>query len=76
MKWAKTVKYQASISVEGEVFNILCENDFDDELAMSINGEYVCNIKQLPSHEDLVDYVSEQRTIEGLAKVNFKGEIR
>lgn len=71
MRWAKSVRYQSSISYQDEVYNIICDRDEYDDIALSINGEYVCDLNELPTQEELEGYVDDYVTIETMARQSF-----
>jgi len=71
MEWATTTKHQANISVEGKLFNIICESDLDDNLALIINGEYICDVDKLPTHTELLEYIDQQETLNDIADNTF-----
>lgn len=66
MKWYKTVRHQAILSIDGEVFNILCEDD--DGIALSINGEYVRDVDTIPTYDELIDVIGEYAQLERMAE--------
>lgn len=66
MKWIETKRYQAPVSVNGEMFNVLCEDD--GGIALSINGDYVKDLDELPAQEELVGIIMEYAYIESLAE--------
>ena len=71
MKWAKTVRYQASVEVQGQVFNVLLEGDFDDSFAMYINKEYTCDVEGLPDYDRLEEIIRDEIELEDRAHVAF-----
>lgn len=74
MRWAKSVRYQANVVYEGIVYNIRCDSDFDEDLTLSIDGEYICDVDKLPSFEDVKDYIDQKITLEAMTLVKFPGE--
>jgi hypothetical protein len=71
MKWAKTTKYQASITIGGKVFNVICERDLDDCLTLTVNGEYLCDLEALPTYEELVEQIEQQLILEEAVDISF-----
>lgn len=71
MKWAKTVRYQTSVQIEGQIFNVLLEGDFDNSFAMYINKEYTCDVEALPEYEELEQIIREEIELEDRAHVAF-----
>lgn len=66
MKWYKTVRHQAILSIDGETFNVLCEDD--NGIALSINGEYVTDVDTIPTYDELIEFISEYAQIERMAE--------
>lgn len=75
MEWETTTKSQTNINVNGKVFNIICETDPDGDLALIINGEYICDVDELPTHEELIEYVNQQTTLNEMANMAFARRI-
>ena len=71
MNWAKTIKYQASVSFDGELYNVLCEGEDGEDFALMINGEYICDVAELPTSNELMDYVDQHVTLETMARQSF-----
>lgn len=71
MRWAKSVKYQTVTEVDGETYNVSCLSDFDDDYELSINGEFVCDVAELPNHEQVLEYIDHYATIETMARRSF-----
>lgn len=73
MRWARTVRHQVTIVVSDEVFNAICESDFDDDMVLIINGEYIADVQALPTYEELVEYIDQMTTLNDLADVMALG---
>lgn len=75
MRWAKTIKYQASVMIDLKAYNIVCEGEANEDFAVSINGEYICDVSTLPTYEELLEMVSEQAAIEEMSTAPFPSEL-
>lgn len=71
MKWAKTTRYQTSVRIEGQVFNVLLESDFENSFAVYVNSEYTCEVEALPEYEELEQIIREEIELEDRAHVAF-----
>lgn len=71
MKWAKTTRYQSTITIRNKVFNVLCESDFDNGFAVYINGEFLADFEELPTRDQLVNTISEYNTLENTIKDGY-----
>ncbi len=76
MKWAKTVRYQATISVDGEIFNIRLEKDFDEDFAVYINSEYIRDVENIPTREELEEMVGDTIELEKKAEDSLAWGLR
>lgn len=70
MKWAKTVRYQTSIVVSGTVYNVRGVDD-GDGIAITMNGDYVCEVDNLPTHDELVNFIETYLELESRARQSF-----
>lgn len=59
MKWKIRSKHYTKIKIDGEIFEILCDVDVDGIVALSINDEYVDDLSDIPSHDELIAHVKE-----------------
>lgn len=69
MQWINTIRHQTILSVDGELFSIVCEDD--GAIALSINGSYVRDLEDLPTSEELTEVVREFAKIEEMADAEF-----
>lgn len=65
MKYITTTRHQAVLSVDGEVFNILCEDD--NGIALYINGDYVRDYDELPGSDELIEQIHQYAQLEEMA---------
>lgn len=65
MKWAKSIRYQASVQIDGKIENILCVQELDDDFSVYSNGDFIANVDNLPEREELVNLISEYKVLEG-----------
>lgn len=62
MKWAKTTKYQATLSVDGIIHNVVLE--YDDSYALFVNRQYIMDLEYMPEYDELVSIIEEQVSID------------
>lgn len=65
MKYITTTRHQVALSVDGEVFNIVVEDD--NGLALYINKDYVKDVDELPNSDELIQVVREYAELEEIA---------
>lgn len=70
MKYITTTRHQAVLSVDGEVFNILIEDD--NGLALYINKDYIKDCDELPTSDELIEQINQYTQLEDMA--DQKGE--
>lgn len=71
MKWAKTTRYQTSVHLNGRVYNVLCESDFNDGYTLYINRQLITDIETLPTLDELTDIIADNTQIENTIKEGF-----
>lgn len=71
MNWTITTKHQTTIEVKGRIFDIICETDCDGDIALIIEGEYICDIENLPTYKELLEYIDQQVTLNEMASMSF-----
>lgn len=59
MRWIEQIRYISSINHNNKTYKLLCEKDFDDTYALTINGDYTTNFKELPTKEDVIEQISQ-----------------
>lgn len=73
MRWATSVRHQTSIAVNGKIYNILCDGAKDEDLALCVNGEYICDVQTLPDRDELIGFIEENIRLNRLARTSFSG---
>lgn len=75
MKWATTTKYQTSVEVDGRDFYIVCESDPMMGFSLVIDGEYICDLEELPTYNELLGYIDDQITLNDMANEVYQRRI-
>lgn len=75
MKWETTTKHQTNIEIDGRLFNIVCESDPMMGFSLVIDGEYICDLEELPTHDDLLGYIDDQITLNDMANEVYQRRI-
>ena len=65
MKWAKSIRYQTVVQINGKVHNLTCLQDFDEGYSLYSNGEYIADVDELPTKEEAINLISEYTVLEG-----------
>lgn len=64
MRWAKLTQHRTEIEIDGKNYHVLAEQQDDEEFAISIDGEYLCDTANLPSREDITKIIEMEMEIE------------
>lgn len=67
MRW--TIQHVSTILIGLTPYRVVAEED--DGIALYINNEYVKDVDELPTYEELVELVEEQNRVDQLAEVEL-----
>lgn len=71
MPWERTVRYQTFVDFEEKIYRILCEKWDGEDFALYINGEYICDLLELPTNDELVEYIKQYIMLDAMGGIAY-----
>lgn len=73
MQWTEQTRYIANVYFNGDVHRVVVERfDEDDDFALNVNGEYICDVADVPTEEEVMGILDDKVTLDNMATTSYE----